>query len=456
MNGMIESGHPAESDQSLSDLVLRALQQADSGELRDLLAANHPADLARVLEHLAEEVRPHIWLQIDDSARGEVLLELSESIRDAILDQMEPQELLLTTENLDPDEQADLIAELPEGAIDSLLSAMRAQDRQRLEQILSYPDDSAGGLMNTDTISVRSDLNVDVVLRYLRRRGRIPQDTDKLIVVDRTDHYIGVVALTDLLTQLPETGIAELMASDVPAIPVDMPASEVAQLFEDRDLISAPVVNPDGELVGRITIDDVVDVMRSEADHSFMGMAGLAESEDVFTPVLRGTRRRSLWLSVNLVTAFLASWVIGQFDQTIEKMVALAVLMPIVASMGGNAGGQSLALAIRGLALGQVTRHNLRKLLIKETQIGMLGGLIWALVVAVVVAVWFQDYHLSAVIGAAMLINLIFAAAGGFLIPVVLNKLGADPALASTVVLTTLTDVVGFLTFLGLAALFLV
>jgi len=456
MSNHNEANRPANSAQNLSDQVMAALEQRDFEQLSALLETPHPSDLARVLEHLPEENRPRIWVEIDDNIRGEVLLELSDTIRDTILEQMAPQELLLTTEKLDPDEQADLVADLPDEAIEQLLSAMRAHDRQRLEHILSYPEDCAGGLMNTDPVSVRSDLNIDVVLRYLRRRGQIPQDTDKLIVIDRDDRYIGVVALTELLTQRPQTAISELMSTDLPAIPVETSAREVAQLFEDRDLISAPVIDATGTLVGRITIDDVVDVLRSEADHSFMGMAGLAEDEDLFTPVMRGTRRRTVWLAVNLVTAFLASWVIGQFEQTIEKMVALAVLMPIVASMGGNAGGQSLALAIRGLALGQVTRHNLRGLLLKETQIGLLGGLIWGLVVAVAVALWFQDYRLSLVIAAAMLINLVCAAAGGFLIPVVLRRLGADPALASTVVLTTFTDVVGFWSFLGLATLFLI
>ncbi len=299
-------------------------------------------------------------------------------------------------------------------------------------------------------------LNLDVVSRYLRLRSELPNGTDNLFVVDRVGIYLGTLPLIDLLTNQPDLKVSDLIKTDVDAILASMPAKEVALIFEQRDLISAPVVDSKNKLLGRITIDDIVDVIRDESDHSFMSMAGLHEDNDMFAPVLTSTRKRTLWLGINLLTAFLASWVIAHFTVALEKIVALAILMPIVASMGGIAGSQTLTLVIRGLALGQVSEINSKRLLQKELLVGISNGIIWSLVVAVIVGVWFDFPQLSLIIAIAMMITLVLAAAAGAIIPITLNKIGADPALAGGVVLTTITDIVGFLTFLGIATLYLI
>jgi magnesium transporter len=321
---------------------------------------------------------------------------------------------------------------------------------------MAYPEDTAGGLMNTDTITVRADISLDVVLRYLRRLGAIPESTDSLFVVDRDGVYLGAIRLTQLLISDPGQKVKDLLSTELGGIDAFTSEKDVAALFTRRDLISAPVVNSEGKLLGRITIDDVVDVIREDADHSLMSMAGLSEEDDMFAPVVTSSRRRTLWLGINLLTALLASWVIGHFENTIEKLVALAVLMPIVASMGGIAGSQTLTIVIRGIAVGKISRGNTLRLLNKETLVGIVNGCIWASIVAGIAVLWFQDYQLGAVIGAAMLINLVVAAIAGAIIPIALQQLNIDPALAGGVVLTTVTDVIGFLSFLGLAALFIV
>ncbi len=301
---------------------------------------------------------------------------------------------------------------------------------------------------------MRSDVTLDVVLRYLRLRGEIPDLTDALIVVNRFDKFLGMLTLSRLLTSDLNLTVAEVMDREVEPIDANLSASEVARIFERLDLISAPVVDSDRRLLGRITIDDVVDVIRDEADHSLMSMAGLDEEEDMFAPVITSTRRRAVWLGINLLTAFLAAWVIGQFQDVIQKVVALAVLMPIAASMGGIAGTQTLTLIIRGLALGRVGKANSRWLMTKELMVGSLNGLLWAVVVALIAIVWFHDVMIGVFVGAAMIINLICAALAGFGIPLLLRRLGVDPALAGSVILTTVTDVVGYMSFLGLATHF--
>jgi len=312
----------------------------------------------------------------------------------------------------------------------------------------------AGGLMNTDTITIRARLTLDVVLRYLRRHDEIPAMTDNLIVVNRSDRFIGLLPLRTLLVSDPASTVREMMVTDIEPIPVDMPDTEVARLFERNDWVSAPVIDEDGKVVGRITIDDVVDVIREDADHSLMSMAGLDEEEDTFAPVMRTTPRRAIWLGVNLLTAITASAVISIFQDTIDKVVALAVLMPIVASMGGVAGSQTLTVVIRGMALSQVGRHNLGYLLSKEATVGLINGFLWALVMGGIAAYWFQDINLAIIIAAAMVINLLTAATMGALLPVLLRAMKIDPALAGSVALTTVTDVVGFFAFLGLATYF--
>jgi magnesium transporter len=331
---------------------------------------------------------------------------------------------------------------------------MDEQDRNRLETVLSYPEDSAGGLLNTDTITVRRSHTLDVVLRYLRRHDQLPHMTDNILVVSRDDSLVGILPLRTLLVSDPNDTVDEVMMTDYDAIPVDMSEQEVAQLFERMDLVSAPVVSEEGKLLGRITIDDVVDVIRDDADHSLMGMAGLDEEEDTFAPVMKTSRRRAVWLGVNLFTAFLAATVISQFSETIDEVVALAVLMTIVASMGGVAGNQTLTLVIRSIAMGQIGKTNARWLLNRELKVAFLNGILWSLVAAVTAAIWFSDITLGYIFAGAMIINLVTAALAGALLPLFLKSMNIDPALAGGVALTTITDVVGFMSFLGLAAIF--
>jgi magnesium transporter len=337
-----------------------------------------------------------------------------------------------------------------------VLRAMDTQHRRRVETLLAYEEDTAGGLMNTDVITVRSDITLEVVLRYLRLLGNVPTNTDSLYVVDHEDHYIGTIELAKLVSRSRSLTVSEVMSHQIEAIDANTPESDVAHRFEKHNLISAPVVDPENRLLGRITIDDVVDVIRDEAEHSMLSLAGLGEDEDTFAPVKKSVHRRSLWLGVNLLTAFLAAWVIGLFDTTIEKQVALAILMPIVASMGGVAGSQTLTLVIRSMALGQLNDSNQRWLLRKELLVGASNGLIWAIAVALVTILWFNSLALGILIGVAIIINLVAAALAGVAIPLLLKKFGSDPALSGGVLLTTVTDVVGFVAFLGFATLFIV
>ena len=436
--------------------VYEALHEGALTEVHRLLSEMHPAEIALLLESLPAEERNTVWELVNPEISGDILTHVGDNVRASLIRQMASHELVAATEGLDADDLADLLPEMPEEVIQRVLTSMDEQNRQRLEAVLPYPEDTAGGLMNVDTVTVRADITLDVVLRYLRRRGELPETTDKLIVIDRDGFYQGLLGLPELLLNNPDSSVAEVMERDVEPIVADTPAGEVAKLFEQRDLVTAPVVNEEGKLLGRITIDDVVDVIRDEADHSFMSMAGLSEEEDLFAPVLNSARRRAVWLGVNLVTAFLASWVIGLFEATIQELVALAVLMPIVASMGGIAGSQTLTLVIRGMALGQVSPKNAWRLLARELSVGVLNGAVWAVVIGIVAYFWFGNPWLGAIIAAAMVINLTMAALSGATLPLILRWLGADPALSGTVVLTTVTDVVGFMAFLGLATLFLV
>ena len=378
---------------------------------------------------------------------------LGEEVRVELLRDLPTEELVELIEDLDTDDLADLLQELPEQVTSRVLAGLDAQNRERLEQVMNYPEDTAGGLMNTDVITVRPEITFSVVQRYLRRLGDIPKTTDNLLVVNRKNQFVGVLPLTRVLISDPGTSVREAMITDVEAIPATQDAHEVAKLFERLDLVTAPVVDENGMLVGRITIDDVVDVIMEEAEHSLMGMAGLDEDEDTFGSVWHTVRRRALWLGINLLTALAASAVISLFEDTLEKVVALAVLMPIVASMGGIAGSQTLTLVIRAMALGQVQAGNTRYLLTKELAVGALNGLLWALVIGATAALWFDDPSLGVIIGCAMILNLVVAAGAGALIPMVMKRMGIDPALAGSVVLTTVTDIVGFMAFLGLATL---
>ena len=446
-----EASESSERLKAFSELI----HNGEAFEISHRLEELHSAEIAHLLESLPREDREKIWSLIDLEANGDVLLYVNDDVREQLIDEAANDELIAAAKQLDTDDLADILVDLPEDVTESILQSLDEQHRLRLEAALSYPHDTAGGLMNTDTITVREDLALDVVIRYLRFLGKVPEMTDNLIVVDRDGFYIGTMLLTDLLTKAPGTKVSEVMSKDADPIPATMPAKEVANKFERRDLVSAPVVDENNRLLGRITIDDVVDVIRDEADHSLMSMAGLSEEDDMFAPVVRSSRRRTLWLGVNLLTALLASWVIGQFEATIEKLVALAVLMPIVASMGGIAGSQTLTLVIRGIATGQIGSTNARRLLNKELAVGVLNGITWAIVVSLIAFFWFDDKLLSYIIAAAILVNLIVAALAGATIPMMLHKFKIDPALAGGVVLTTVTDVIGFLAFLGMAAIFI-
>ena len=368
---------------------------------------------------------------------------------------MDTAELVSATAGLDTDDLVDLLQDLPGALTDRVLASMDLQDRQRIESVLSFAEDTAGGLMDPNVVTVRPELTIQVVLRYLRVRGDLPPHTDALYVVNRDGRYLGLLPLTVLLTSPADQTVAEIMSLDVDAIPVDQTAREVVSTFERKDYVSAPVIGADQRLLGRITVDDVVDEIRDEADRSLLARAGLSEEEDLFAPILASSLRRALWLGINLLTALLAAWVIGLFEATIAEVVALAVLMPIVASMGGIAGGQTVAVVIRGLALGHISARNARALVVRETAIGLLNGLLWSAVVGLIAGLWFGNASIGYVITAAMIINLIAAAFSGAVVPLVLQRIGIDPALAGNVVLTTITDVVGFFAFLGLATVFL-
>ncbi|MDH5632026.1 MAG: magnesium transporter [Gammaproteobacteria bacterium] len=435
--------------------VLAALESESPERLNEVVDSLHPADIADVLEALPPSQRSQVWPQVRHENMGEVLAEVAEGVRPSLLEPLDEAVLVQAIGRLDTDDIADLIPDLPEEVVSRLLFVLDKNGRAQLDAVLAYPEDTAGGLMDVDVLTVREDITLGVAQRYLRKLGSIPADTNKLFVVDRKGYLTGVLYLSTLLTDDPGMRVSEAMKTDVVKFNVLSPDTDVAAAFERYNLITAPVVDENNRLVGRITIDDVVDVIRDEAGHSVMAAAGLRDEEDIFAPVGRSARNRSVWLGVNLLTAILASWVIGLFEGTIQQLVALAVLMPIVASMGGNAGIQTVTLVVRGIALGVVTDTTVRRVLVRELMVGVLNSVIWAMVIGVITVFWFDNIMLGVVIGLAMVINLIIAALAGVVIPIAVRMMGIDPVLASGVALTTVTDVVGFLTFLGLAALML-
>ena len=436
-------------------LLSDALDSGRLGPVRRLVNTLSPAEIGNLLESLPPGKRSVVWGLVDPEDDGEVLVHVGDEVRESLIADMDPDELVAAVEDLDIDDLADLVEDLPDTVIDEILKSMDRENRERLEQVLSYEEDSAGRLMNPDVVTVRADTTVDVVLRYLRLRGELPDHTDHLYVVNRRHQLMGWVALQDLVTHDPATPINKLIDEELESIHVAASSDHVAREFSDNDWVSAPVVNENNVLLGRITIDDVVDIIREQAEHQALGAAGLDEDEDLFSPVWRAMRRRLIWLSINLCTAFLAASVVGQFEDTIDKLVALAVLMPIVAGMGGNAGTQVLALMVRGLALGQVGASNIRTLLWKEARVALLNGLVLGALLGLIVLAWFHNVGLSLVIFVALTLNLLMAALAGVMVPVTLKRFGYDPALASSIFLTTVTDVMGFFTFLGLATLVL-
>ncbi|MEC8112358.1 MAG: magnesium transporter [Pseudomonadota bacterium] len=430
-----------------------ALRSGALGDVAGILADMSPGDVAYFIASSPPDSRDVLLGFLEPEQEALVVNELPDELRNAALADRAPEAVAEIVEQLDDDDVADILHELPDDLTGRVLASLDEQYRQRLQTVLSFSDDSAGGLMSTDIITIRADLTLDVVLRYLRRHSEIPSNTDNLIVVNRHDRFVGLLPIGILLVSDPAISVREMMITDQAAIDVDTPATEVARRFERNDWISAPVVDGNGQLLGRITIDDVVDVIMEEADHSLTSLAGLAE-EDTFASVWQSAPRRAVWLGVNLATALLASSVINLFQATIEKVVALAVLMPIVASMGGIAGTQSLTILIRAMAMGQINDRNQFWVVGRESLVGALNGMLWALVIAATAAIWFNDLTLGFIIACAMLINLVTAGCAGAGLPLALKKFQVDPALAGGVMVTTVTDVVGFLAFLGLATLF--
>jgi magnesium transporter len=436
--------------------ISESLSDGTFVQVRKLLHDLPSSDVALLLESSPSKTRYELWQLIDADFHGDVLEELSEDVRNGIISKMVPSSVVDALEDMDTDDLAETLSSLPDSVLQSILKSMDAQDRLRAEKALSYGEETAGFIMNTDTITLRPDVTIDVVLRYLRLKGELPENTDTLYVVDRYDNLIGTVPVTKLLTSPPDISVNEIMNEEAETIPVNMSDSEVASMFERYDWLSAPVVDENKTLVGRITIDDVVDIIREDAEHSMMSMAGLDDEEDTFAPVGKSTQRRSVWLAVNLVTALMAAAVSDLFEATLSQLAVLAILNTIVPSMGGVAGNQTLTLVIRGMALGHVSPSNSVWLVKKELAIGFLNGIIWAALIASVIAVWKQDFMLGVVIAFAMMINMIAAGLAGATLPIIMKKLKIDPALAGSVILTTITDVVGIFAFLGTATLLLI
>ncbi len=446
------------SEPALEEKITRHLDSLtevlDSGareQVRKMVNGLSGAEIGDLLESLPPAKRLAVWELVDTSLDGEVLVDVNDEVRAGLIRDMDPDELVAAVGDLDIDDLADILGDLPDTVIREVLASMSRQDRERLEQVLSYPEDSAGGLMDPNVITIRADVSLDVVLRYLRARSELPDVFDQLFVVSRDGRFKGTLRLSDLLTRDPGLTVSELMEVPPSVIPVDMSASQVTTEFEHFDLVSAPVVDADNHLLGRITIDDVVDVIREEAEHSVLTMAGLDEEADIFAPVAKSAVRRWIWLGVNLVTALLAAMVLYYFEPTLDQIVATAVLFPVVMSMGGIAGTQTLTLMIRGMATGQVNPRNTGAMFRKELAVGALNGLIFSVLVAAIAWYWYDSVDLGLVMAIAILANLLAGALAGFIVPVVLKRLSIDPALAGGVVLTTVTDVVGILAFVGLA-----
>lgn len=433
--------------------VTDALRSGTPPDVAALLADMSPGDVAHLINSSPPHTRDELWQLLDHEQEADVLNELPDDIRNHFLSELRPEAVAKIIAQLDDDDVADILHELPLADTGKILDSLTEYDRERFETVLAYPDDVAGGLMSTDTLTIRADLTMDVVLRYLRRHTRLPENTDSLIVVNRDDKYVGLLPVRTLLVSDPHASVREMMKTEREPLDALTPADEVARRFERNDWISAPVIDQHGRLIGRITIDDVVDVIREQADHSLAVMAGLGDG-DTFTPVLTTAPQRAIWLAINLATAILAASVIGLFQDTIEKVVALAVLMPIVASMGGIAGTQSLTVLIRAMAMGQINDRTEAWLVRREILVSIINGVVWSGVIALIAAYWFDDPTLGLIIAFAIIINLITAGIAGASLPLILDRMKIDPALAGGVVLTTITDVVGFFAFLGLAAYF--
>ena len=435
--------------------VKKALKNGMFVLARSILDKMPACDVAFLLESSPPADRKVLWNLTDHDQHGEILEELNEDAKDGIINLMGTDNLVAATEGMETDGLAYVLRGIPDSVYRAVLEQMDTQDRQRVELALAFPEDTAGSMMNTDTVTVRPDVTIEVVLRYLRLKGSLPDTTDALYVVDTNNKLLGDVSLSTLLTVEPTSIISEVMNHDTEPLQVLMEENEIAKLFERHDWISAPVIDDNKQLLGRITIDDVVDIIRENAEHSMMGMAGMDDDEDTFAPILPSAKRRTVWLSVNLIAAFIAASVSNMFEATLEQVATLAVLMTIVPSMGGIAGNQTLALVIRGIAVGHISSSNTRWLIGKEAAIGVLNGMIWAVLVATAVVLWKGDMQVGYIIAGAMFINLSIAGIAGVCIPLLMHKYKIDPALAGGMALTTVTDVIGLFSFLGMATLVL-
>ena len=440
---------------SLIDSVIEALEDNDKEALQQLFVNLEAVEVAHLLESLPNAFRVRLWRFIPEDRNGDVLVEMGDVARISLAKHLESNQIVEAVTDLDSNDLADVVGTLPNEIGDAIRQSLDYQGLRNLEATLAFPENSAGRLVETDAVAIRSDITLETVLRFLRSKEMIPEHTLGLMVIDREGAFLGELPLSELLIRSPSSLVSDVMDSKALFISPMMPQSELAVMFREHDLVSVSVVDADNKLIGRVTLDDMMDVMHEEANHQILGAVGLDEDEDLFSPVLPSAKRRLFWLGINLATAFLAAWVIGLFEATLEKVVALAVLMPIVASMGGIAGTQTLTLMIRGLAMGKISSANSRWLAYKEITISIISGIVWSIVVGVVSYLWFHDSRISLVLGAAMIINLFVAALSGFMIPLFMKRVGIDPALAGGVVLTTATDVVGFISFLGLATLFL-
>lgn len=451
----MQSINSEKSEQISVERVVNDIHNNNLPLLREFLDTSSPREIADLLVSILPTQRTIIWELLSEPKKSEVIPWLRADIRPGLIEEMDDAQLFIAAETMDVDDLADVLGDFPDQVTQSIIEALETDNRKRLETVLSYPEGSAGRLMRTEVLSVRKDVTFSVVLRWLRRHEKLPSLTDALMVTDEEGYYLGKLELANIVTGSPETKVIDAMVGTAEAVRFDAEEHEVASLFEKRELISVAVTDADGKLCGRITVDDVVNVIRHEADQAFLKSGGVAQEEDLFSPIMPSARRRGVWLGINLITVFMAVWVIGLFEAALNQIVALAVLMPVTASMGGIAGSQTLTLIIRGQAMDQVSRLNALWLVRKELAVGALNGLVWAFLVAIVSLLWFKDTYLSLIIAIALFINLLVASLSGVLIPLTLKRMKIDPALSGAVILTTVTDVVGFLSFLGLASIFL-
>ena len=441
-----------------SEELLKKIQDQEAepsiNQIRRLLSGMHPSEVAHSIESLPPKERKFLWSLIDTQDEGEIIAELHDEIQQELISEISAEELITILGDLELDEIVDILQVLPDRKTENILSAMSMRDRKRIREALEYPEDSAGGLMNTDIISVRPKHNLEVVMRYLRAQRELPKNTDQIFVVSRENKFLGSLPISTIIVSDPNLNVRELMETETQPLLVDLNDKDVSRLFEQNDWVSAPVIDKESNLIGRITIDDVVDVIMEDADQNFLGMAGVAE--DTFAPPARAAKSRILWLSINLLTAFIASMTISLFQATIDQIVYLAILMPIVASMGGVAGTQTLTIMIRGLTLQQINHSNLQWLYKREIAVSIVNGILLSILVGGITYFWFKDIIIATLICVAMVVNLVCSAIAGIFIPIILRKFNQDPAIAGSVVVTTVTDVIGFFSFLGLATIFLI